>query len=161
MLETMKTNDLFFLLAVIALLAGFGYLLVSGYNKKPVTPPPAPKVAGAQAEQQPMDLKIEDIATGSGKIAQKGDKLTVNYTGTLADTGQVFDSSVGKQPFSFKLGAGDVIPGWDQGLVGMKVGGKRKLTIPPSLAYGDKGAGNTIPPKATLVFEVELLDASK
>lgn len=153
----MKTNDLLFLLAVIAVIAGFGYLIVSGYNKKSVTTPPA-KITEAP---KTMDLQVEDIATGSGQVAKDGDKLTVNYTGKLSDTGQVFDSSVGKQPFTFKLGGGEVIPGWDQGLVGMKVGGKRKLTIPPQLAYGEKGAGNSIPPNATLVFEVDLLSVSK
>ncbi len=101
-------------------------------------------------------VKIEDVVVGTGAEAVNGKTLTVNYTGKLQD-GTVFDTSVGKTPFELVLGAGQVIPGWEQGLQGMKVGGKRILTIPPSLAYGEQGAGS-IPPNATLTFEVELLD---
>ncbi|MDF7675211.1 FKBP-type peptidyl-prolyl cis-trans isomerase [Neisseriaceae bacterium ESL0693] len=104
-----------------------------------------------------MNLVIEDIQTGTGKEAAKGQEITVHYTGWLED-GTVFDSSVSrKQPLSFTLGVGMVIAGWDQGFDGMKEGGKRKLTIPPQLAYGKRGAGGVIPPDATLIFEVELL----
>jgi FKBP-type peptidyl-prolyl cis-trans isomerase len=104
------------------------------------------------------NLKIEDLKEGEGPAAQEGDTLLVHYTGWLAD-GTKFDSSHDRnQPFTpFKLGAGQVILGWDKGLIGMKVGGKRKLTIPPELAYGEKGSSPTIPPNATLTFEVELL----
>lgn len=104
------------------------------------------------------ELIIEDIKVGTGAEAVSGKKITVNYTGTLTD-GTKFDSSLnpGRTPFSFTLGAGEVIKGWDQGFNGMKVGGKRKLTIPPELGYGAQGAGGTIPPNATLIFEVELL----
>lgn len=101
-------------------------------------------------------VKSEDTQVGTGAEAVPGKTLSVNYTGKL-ENGAVFDTSVGKQPFEFVLGAGQVIPGWDQGLQGMKVGGKRTLTIPPSLAYGEQGAGS-IPPNSTLIFEVELLD---
>lgn len=102
-------------------------------------------------------LKIEDITVGTGDEAVAGKTVTVNYVGTLVN-GTKFDSSYDRnQPFSFHLGAGEVIKGWDQGVVGMKVGGKRKLTIPPDLGYGASGAGNVIPPNATLIFEVELL----
>ena len=100
-------------------------------------------------------LVVQDEFPGAGAAAQPGDMLTVNYTGKL-ENGSVFDTSVGKAPFKFTLGAGQVIAGWDQGLVGMKVGGKRILIVPPALAYGAQGIG-PIPPNATLTFEIELL----
>jgi FKBP-type peptidyl-prolyl cis-trans isomerase len=101
-------------------------------------------------------LKIEELQKGTGAAAQAGQTVTVHYTGWLTN-GTKFDSSLDrKQPFKFKLGAGQVIPGWDQGVAGMQVGGKRRLTIPSTLAYGSRGVG-PIPPDSTLVFEVELL----
>ena len=104
-----------------------------------------------------MDLIIEDIVMGEGNEAQKGQMVTVHYTGFLTD-GTKFDSSVDRnQPFSFKLGVGQVIKGWDEGFAGMKIGGKRKLTIPSEMGYGARGAGGVIPPDATLIFDVELL----
>ncbi|HAU65242.1 TPA: peptidylprolyl isomerase [Candidatus Woesebacteria bacterium] len=103
------------------------------------------------------ELKIEDEKIGTGDTAIAGKKVTVNYVGTLTD-GSKFDSSYDRnEPFIFTLGAGEVIPGWDQGVAGMKVGGKRMLTIPSSLAYGDSGIPGAIPGGATLIFEVELL----
>ncbi len=106
---------------------------------------------------QPDGLRIEVLKEGSGEGAKAGDTITVHYTGTLTD-GRKFDSSRDRgRPFSFELGAGRVIRGWDQGLLGMKIGEQRRLTIPPELGYGAAGAGSTIPPNATLVFEVELL----
>jgi FKBP-type peptidyl-prolyl cis-trans isomerase FkpA len=105
-----------------------------------------------------------DTVVGTGKEAVAGTTVQVNYTGWLHDPkaadlhGAKFDSSIGRGPFSFPLGAGRVIPGWDQGVAGMKVGGKRTLIIPSELAYGQRGAGGVIPPGATLVFDVELLD---
>lgn len=103
------------------------------------------------------DLQIEELQAGTGVEATNGKTVDVHYTGWLTD-GTKFDSSVDRgRPFSFPLGAGRVIKGWDQGVAGMKVGGKRKLTIPPELGYGSRGAGAVIPPGATLVFEVELL----
>jgi FKBP-type peptidyl-prolyl cis-trans isomerase len=102
-------------------------------------------------------LKSEDLKEGTGAAAAAGDAVDVHYTGWLTD-GTKFDSSKDRgRPFSFSLGAGQVIQGWDQGVQGMKVGGTRKLTIPPNLGYGARGAGGVIPPNATLVFEVELL----
>ena len=101
-------------------------------------------------------LVIEDLVAGTGATAVTGDTLTVNYVGTLLD-GTKFDSSYDRnQPYSFRLGAGQVIAGWDQGLPGMKVGGKRRLTIPPSLAYGNRPVG-PIPPNSTLRFDIDLL----
>lgn len=103
-------------------------------------------------------LKYSDQVVGTGVEAVAGKTVSVHYTGWLA-SGQKFDSSVDRgQPFSFPLGAGRVIKGWDEGVQGMKVGGKRKLTIPSELGYGSRGAGGVIPPNATLIFDVELLD---
>jgi FKBP-type peptidyl-prolyl cis-trans isomerase FkpA len=103
-------------------------------------------------------MQIEDMTVGTGKEASSGKTVSVHYTGTLT-SGQKFDSSLDRgQPFSFVLGKGQVIKGWDQGVAGMKVGGKRKLTIPPDLAYGARGFPPVIPPNSTLVFVVELLD---
>ena len=105
----------------------------------------------------PSGLTIEDVTLGSGAAAAAGQNVTVHYTGWLTN-GTKFDSSKDRNdPFVFPLGAGRVIKGWDEGVQGMKVGGKRKLTIPPALGYGARGAGAVIPPNATLVFEVELL----
>jgi len=105
----------------------------------------------------PSGLQYEDIQPGTGDEAVAGKSVEVHYTGWLTD-GTKFDSSHDRRsPFSFNLGAGRVIKGWDEGVAGMKVGGKRKLTIPPDLGYGARGAGGLIPPGATLVFEVELL----
>jgi FKBP-type peptidyl-prolyl cis-trans isomerase len=103
------------------------------------------------------ELIIEDLNVGNGDEAVAGKTVVVHYTGWLTN-GSKFDSSKDRNdPFDFRLGAGQVIPGWDDGVAGMKVGGKRKLTIPPEMAYGSRGAGGVIPPNATLVFEVELL----
>lgn len=105
-----------------------------------------------------MSLKIEDVKVGTGAEAKAGKMVTVHYVGTLTD-GKKFDSSRDRgQGFTFALGGGQVIKGWDQGVAGMKVGGVRKLTIPHELGYGEMGYPGVIPPRATLLFEVELLD---
>ena len=103
-------------------------------------------------------LEYDDLVEGTGVSPQSGQTAVVHYTGTLTN-GKKFDSSVDRgQPFSFTIGRGQVIAGWDEGVATMKVGGKRKLTIPPNLGYGARGAGGVIPPNATLVFEAELLE---
>ncbi len=117
-----------------------------------------PVAKKATEKKEVTELKIEDMKVGKGVQAESGKNVTVHYTGWLT-SGKKFDSSLdAKKPFNFQLGAGQVIQGWDRGVVGMKVGGKRKLTIPASLAYGERGAGDVIPPNSTLVFEVELLN---
>lgn len=113
-------------------------------------------------EEQPTvtasGLQYVDLVKGTGREAHVGETASVHYTGWLKD-GTKFDSSVDRgQPFQFRLGAGRVIKGWDEGVVGMNIGSKRKLTIPPHLGYGARGAGRVIPPNATLIFDVELLD---
>ena len=117
--------------------------------------------ADNQVTEMPDGLKYTDSKTGDGATARSGNKVSVHYTGWLSDNGakgKKFDSSVDRgQPFQFTLGAKQVIAGWDEGVAGMKVGGKRTLTIPPELGYGSRGAPGAIPPNATLIFDVELL----
>jgi peptidylprolyl isomerase len=106
----------------------------------------------------PFDLGIEDIVVGEGDEATKGTTVSVHYAGVAFSTGEEFDASWNRgEPFKFKLGKGQVIPGWDQGVQGMKVGGRRKLTIPSAMAYGARGAGGVIKPNEPLVFVVDLL----
>ena len=108
----------------------------------------------------PSGLEYKDLKTGEGDLATHGDVVYVHYTGWLSG-GKKFDSSAGGDPFGFKLGAGQVIAGWDEGVAGMRVGGKRKLWIPATLGYGRRGSPPDIPPNAELVFEVELIEVSK
>jgi FKBP-type peptidyl-prolyl cis-trans isomerase len=124
-----------------------------------ISQPPATNSANMDNVTTTADgLQIQDLTVGTGQEVKSGDTVTVNYLGTLAD-GTKFDSSYDRnQPFTTQIGVGQVIKGWDEGIVGMKVGGKRKLTIPPSLGYGDQATGS-IPPNSTLVFEVELISA--
>ena len=146
-------------LVSIAFAAALVALLATGCTSTAAPSPSATSAAPAAtvAPSFPAGLKVGDEVVGTGAAAKTGDHVTVNYTGWLTD-GTKFDSSLDRnQPFEFDLGAGRVIKGWDEGVVGMKVGGKRKLTISPDLGYGAQGAGGAIPPGATLVFEIELL----
>ncbi len=148
------------LLIALALLATF--VLAQSTARKKAAPAARPnttaptKVTG-DSTKTPTGLEYWDIKLGTGPTAEKGQSVKVNYTGWLT-TGKKFDSSVdSRRPFSFTLGAGEVIKGWDEGVAGMKVGGKRQLKIPSQLAYGEKGYPGVIPPNATLIFDVDLL----
>jgi FKBP-type peptidyl-prolyl cis-trans isomerase FkpA len=136
-------------------------ITAAGCTKKDGTAPAGSGNTTTSTTQKAADvseLKIEEVKPGTGKEAVAGKTVSVHYTGWLTD-GKKFDSSVDRgQPFKFVLGAQQVIAGWDQGVAGMKVGGKRKLTIPSRLGYGEAGAGGVIPPNATLIFDVELLE---
>lgn len=134
---------------------------LTGCQQKVPEPEAQPGSAAPPAKTaepaEPADLIKEDIVVGTGVEAKAGDDVKVHYTGRLLKNGVEFDSSVGKAPFDFKIGQGAVIKGWDEGVPGIKVGGKRKLTIPSRLGYGDAGSPPKIPKKATLVFDIELL----
>jgi FKBP-type peptidyl-prolyl cis-trans isomerase len=142
----------FFVTSVIALAS---LAMLGQGSGKPDTSAPT-KVTG-EPKKTPGGVSYWDIKVGTGAEAVKGKKVTVHYTGWLTN-GKKFDSSVDSgTPFPFTLGAGEVIPGWDEGVAGMKVGGKRQLKIPPQMGYGHAGAAGVIPPDATLIFDVELL----
>lgn len=165
----MKTNVL---LAILLLVGGvFVYKYVNDWNpsterevagiktaEKEVAKTQKQEPVNQNNNQKNMDLKIETTQEGTGdKVTKAGDTISVHYTGKLED-GTKFDSSVDRgEPFEFKIGAGMVIQGWEQGLLDMKVGEKRTLTIPSEMGYGAQGAGGIIPPDATLIFEVELM----
>jgi peptidylprolyl isomerase len=154
-------------LAALALLAGCG-----DDEEQPASSTPAPTYAPAEiskdlkkepaipppAGSPPAELLTDDVVVGKGKTAAPGDVVSVQYTGVAFSTGQKFDASWdrGAEPFQFTLGAGEVIPGWDQGVAGMRVGGRRQLVIPPDLAYGPQGSPPAIGPNETLIFVVDL-----
>ena len=149
----------FMSLVVLMLGLGLAYGCGGGSSDKPSGSGPT-KVSG-QPTTTTDGLQYWDIAVGNGATAAAGNSVKVHYTGWLT-TGEKFDSSRDRnEPFSFPLGAGQVIKGWDEGVAGMKVGGRRQLRIPPELGYGASGAGGVIPPNATLIFDVELLDVGK
>ncbi len=146
-----KQTIISIIIVIIAIL--LVYLLL-GYRTKTAS---QESMSPVSTDRQTSELQIQILQEGEGKGAQAGDTVTVNYTGTLSD-GTQFDSSLDHGvPFIFELGTGKVIPGWDQGLLGMKVGEKRHLIIPPDLAYGSQGVPPVIPPNATLIFDVEML----
>ena len=156
----MKNFQSIALIAVVVAGAGFYLFYLSGSALPEINAPSTenPVAEGTNPPAQAGELVVEDVKVGEGAEAKSGSTVTVHYLGTLAD-GTKFDSSYDRnEPFSFVLGEGKLIPGWEQGIMGMKVGGKRKLTIPPNLAYGANGVPNVIPPNSTLNFEVEMLE---
>ena len=151
-----QRNQRIIVIVIIVLLLGAGAFFA--YRAFfPSTSAQPPQIANGDMVTTASGLQYQDIVVGEGTEAKSGDRVSVHYTGWLED-GTKFDSSLDRgTPFEFTLGVGEVIKGWDEGLAGMKIGGKRQLVIPSKLAYGSAGAGNLIPPDATLVFEVELL----
>lgn len=164
------TKNVFIFIVLMIALGGAGWALYSrsqsseGSMETLLTSPTPTETMDENSQQEAGEvvtlengLQIQDLKVGDGPEAKVGDTVAVHYTGWLTD-GTKFDSSLDRgQPFAFALGQGMVIQGWDIGVQGMKIGGKRKLTIPSALGYGERGAGEAIPPNATLVFEVQLL----
>jgi peptidylprolyl isomerase len=150
-------NKLTVMALSIIILVGVMAIGLRGWTE-PKTLYKAPKQEKAMTKTM-TGLKYTDLEVGTGKEAKKGLQVVVHYTGSFYPDGKVFDSSVSRgEPFSFRLGTGQVIKGWDEGVEGMKIGGKRHLVIPPELAYGESGAANVIPPNSTLQFDIELLE---
>ncbi|HSZ63409.1 MAG TPA: FKBP-type peptidyl-prolyl cis-trans isomerase [Terriglobales bacterium] len=153
----MKTFVAIFLVALIGI-AWWAGAQTAPAKRAPAVPIGPTKVTG-EPTKTASGLEYWDIKVGTGAVANAGMKVKVDYTGWLTN-GKKFDSSVGTgRPFDFLLGGGQVIKGWDEGIAGMKVGGKRQLRIPPGLAYGEKGYSSVIPPNSTLIFDVQLVDA--
>lgn len=151
------SKSLALIITGVAILALIGYFI---FNNNAVKSDEMKKQQSADAQgtvKKQIQLKVEDLVKGSGKEVKKGDSIVIHYKGTLTD-GSTFDNSYNRgTPFETQIGVGQVIRGWDEGVVGMKVGGKRRLTIPPELGYGDRAVG-PIPANSTLIFEVELID---
>jgi FKBP-type peptidyl-prolyl cis-trans isomerase len=151
------SKSLVLIITGVAILALIGYFIFSNNAVKSDEMKKQQSVNSQGAVTQQIQLKVEDLLKGSGKEVKKGDSVVIHYKGTLTD-GSTFDSSYSRgTPFETQIGVGQVIRGWDEGVVGMKVGGKRRLTIPPELGYGNKAVG-PIPANSTLIFDVELID---
>jgi FKBP-type peptidyl-prolyl cis-trans isomerase len=164
MQETSKTGIIVSIIALLVILSGAFLIINSLSNRnesqskvKVETKTSLPTISSAQTKQ--VKLESVDTLVGTGEEVKNGDYISINYTGKL-ESGKVFDSSIGKKPFETQIGVGSVIKGWDIGIIGLKEGGKRTLTIPSDLGYGPRGSG-PIPPNSTLIFDVELIKIIK
>lgn len=161
-----KSTIIAIIVALVVIVVAFYFIFgFSGKSEKQSTASSSDTLTNSSPAPTVGKLKVEDLKEGTGPAVKSGDTISINYDGWLADpsassghSSTKFDSSYDRgTPFETQIGVGQVIKGWDEGVIGMKVGGKRKLTIPPDLGYGSQGAGDKIPPNATLVFEVELI----